>query len=626
MRRFLLPVLLLASAALTAAEHPRLLFSAAELPALRAKVKEAPFTAMVDRLRADLDTNNWGTDPANPKASYDQAAVGLRAAFLYALTGDDALARKARTLVEGQLADAKNWANGRTKGLALFMHGSRVALCYDWCHGAPSWDAEFSAKVSRELKRHGEIVVRSGGSEQNTNPASNWQGSRFAAGGLCLLATDETVETKDLDNCYNRVARYLRENLGSGKESRGWNTEGLGYTYFPMGNYVCPFAEAMLRHDPAKDLRKACGGAEWTLWTCSAAIVKTSLGLLRPDFGDDNPGANAEGCMGWAFRWCPSELQPGLAWVYDRTVGAAGDKTYDRSRFGTIASILYHPGTEVAPRDPLTIPEWREGFDDRGGNGIFTFRNAYQGVDDVCLQLNAKLIGDRGHSGPDSLSFRLVGANALWGTGGGRYGKKTGGIDAYWRSQNTVYPGDPDGKVTTNGEKGRVLGGAVAEDGSGWLSLAGTNNVGTANLRRLVACDWKRNGSLGAIVISDLSDNGRFWQMCTTADNTVTIAGNRFTISAPGGYTLQGTVLHPADAKLATGTRIRGSSVTPSLNENRWVTAEGDGAFLVALTIAGPKGTHPAASADGAWNGTRKGEVTVGGWKVAIDGDAVADK
>jgi hypothetical protein len=619
-------MLLLATVVLVAAaDHPRLLFTAADIPALRAKITKEPWKSMAERLAKDRDTDDWGAAPGNPTDAYDRVSIGLRAAFLYVLHGDDAQAAIARKATEATIA-SKDWANGRLKGLSLYMQGSRVALMYDFCHGAPSWDAAFAGKVSAALKTHGDVIVSKGGSEQNTSAASNWQGSRYASGGLCLLATDETVDAKQIEQCYGRVERYLRSNLGDGAQSRGWNCEGLGYTYFPMGNYVCPFAEAMLRRDPAKDLRKACPAAGYALWSCAASLVLTRDGRRHPDFADDNPGANAEGCQGFAFRWCPPALQPGLVWTYDRTVGAAGDKTWDNARFGTIASILYHPGSAVVPADPITLPAWRAGFDDRGGNGMFTFRNAYGG-EDICVQAFAKLLGGGGHAGPDALSFRILGIDGLWGTGGGRYGKKDGGVDVFVRSQNTLYPGDPNGPVTTNDDRGAVADCQVAEDGSGWLLMtAARNNVGTTGMRRLLATDWKRSGALAAVVVCDSSTNGRFWQMCSTADIPITVAGQTFTMQAARGTTLRGQVLYPAKAELRTGSRDRGSNAGTQ-TRNNWVTvATADGGCVVALTVVASGGKHPAATATGTWTGEAKGTVTVGGWTLAIDGKSVSAK
>lgn len=609
-----------------AAEHPRLLVGKSDVAALRTKVRQEPFKSMLERLRADVDANDWGNAPADPAKPYDQSVIAERAAALYLLTGDDAYAKTARGWVEKRIADSANWANPKAKGLGLYWHGSRVALAYDMCAGAPSWDATFCGQVSAALKAHGDVILKAGGAGQNNSPASNWQGSRFGAAGLCFLASDEATDAADLDQCYNRVVRFLNENVGAGDKARGWNSEGLGYTYFPMGNYVGPFAVALARQNPAKDLRKL-PPAQWTLWTCYAALIRTdTYGCIRPDFGDDNGGTAGEGTFGLAFYFCPESFLPGLKYVYDRTWGLAGDKTFDRARGGTLYSILYYPAG-VAEKDPMSIPTWRAGFVDVGGNGFFTFRNSYMKPTDMVAQMFLKLRAPGGHSGPDALSFRIQGLDTAWAVGGGRYGPKLAGGDAYWLSQNTLYPNDPDQGVRVNSNTGRLVGTPLLkDDGSGHVVASiGQNNVGVNAHKRWFAADYSAaSGATAAYVIADTSANGAFWQLCTLEDNTIATQGNTFTVTAKTGAVMTGTVLYPKDGvTFKTGTRIRGSDFVT--DKNRFVHFQSpDGCYVVALTVS-PKGrAAPRASASGTWGQSPDGTVTLGGWRVAIKGDAIA--
>ena len=603
--------------------HPRLLFSLADLPQIKTRIKMEPVASMYRRLVDDAEVGNWGFGPI--ESDYDKITAAHRCAFLYVVSADDTWAKKSRRFVE-EMIDSPNWANANTKGLSLYYIGKSVALCYDWCYPSSVWDDAFRAKVSKKLLEQADIIVTKGGKEQNTSSASNWQALRYSTAGLMYLATDETYNRANLDQCYGRVERYLKDNLGAAKDSRGWNIEGLGYTYYPMANGVCPFAVAMQRFDKSKDLRNYCNAAQWTLWTCYAALVKTRSGLWRPDFGDDNPGAHAEGSLGFAFWMCPKEIQPGLKWWYDRTVGARGNKTYDNARFGTIASILYYPA-DVLEKEPLSIPAWRQAFADPGGNGFFTFRNQYKDETDLVAQLYVKLHGDKGHAGPDALSFRIVGQDALWAVGGGRYGVKTNGVDVYKRSMNTLYAADPDGPLRSNSNSGKLVGTPVIKpDGGGnVVASIGQNNVGVKNHTRRFLADYSRAAGVdGAYVICDTSDDGAFWQLCTLATNKIATGGNIFTIESPGGETLRGTVLYPAaDAKLNTGTRPRGSEAG-TVKDNNFVHCQsGDGCYVVVLTLAGRGQMHPVPTAKGTWGKTPSGTVTVGRVNVKINGDKI---
>ena len=617
-------LVLAAASAAMAAEHPRLMFGREDVPALRRKITQEPWKPMFESLVKSAETDSWGAGPI--VTSGDRAYAAQRCAFLYVLTGDDNWARKSRGYVE-TLINSQEWANGRIKGLMLYTLGGRVAMAYDWCHGAPSWDKAFAETVSKKLLAMADVIFRSGGTEQNQSPASNWQALRWSSAGLIYLAIDEPNATANVPQCYGRVDRYLKENLGTGKGSRGWNIEGLGYNYYPMGNGVCPFAVAMHRIDPSKDLRKSTPGAAYTLWTVYAAMVRTNWGIWRPDFGDDNPGTNAEGTMGFAFWFCPPELHPGLKWWYDRTFGAKGERTFDRSRFGAIASILYYPGNEVVEKDPMTLPQWLAGFDDTdGGNGYVTFRNRYQDNNDVVAQMYLKLRGNKGHSGADALTFRIAGMDGLFATGGGRYGPKLGAIDAFHRSMNTLYPVDPDGPVRVSGDSGKAIGKPLIKpDGGGHVVASiNHNNVGTTNHKRWFIADYSAaTGADAAFVIVDSSDDGKFWQMVTLENNRLAADQRSFTITSPGGQTLRATVLHPAgNLQMKTGKRIRGSNAGP-FKENLFVHFQGDGHYVVAITMAKRGAAHPQVSADGTWGKDPNGTVKIGNRQVRIVGDQI---
>jgi hypothetical protein len=614
-----------ATTVLPATDHPRLLFDAKDVPALREKIKQEPFKSMVAKLQADLDKDEWANNPSDMTRAYDLSVIAQRAGFLYVLTGDDKFAKKARELVAQRIADKKDWANGGTKGLALYWHGSRVALTYDFCAGAPSWDKEFCATVSAALKKQGDVIQKAGDSGQNASPASNWQGSRYGAGGLCLLATDEEVPAADIEACYSRVVRFLDANIGNNDKSRGWNSEGLGYTYFPMGNYVGPFGVAMARRFPDKDIRKM-PATRWTYWTTFAALLKTAnYGTIRPDFGDDNAGTTGEGAYGLAFYYAPEALLPGIKYVYDRFWGLAGEKNFDSARAGTIYSILYYPAN-LAEKEPLSIPAWRDGFVDVGGNGFFTYRNSYGKPTDMVAQMFLKLRTPGGHGGPDALSFRIQGLDTAWAVGGGRYGPKIGGSDAYWLSQNTVYPNDPDQGVKCTNDRGRIVGTPFLSDNGGGhlVSSIGQNNVGVGNHKRWFIADYgPASGAAATYVIADASNNGKFWQLCTLEDNVITTSGNKFTITAKNGAVLTGTVLYPTgDVKLKTGKRKRGSGFVTD-NNNFVHCQSADGSYVVVLTVT-PKGVAvPPVAVTGTWGQSPDGTVKVGGFSVTIKDDAI---
>jgi hypothetical protein len=582
------------------ADHPRLLLGKGDVPALRARLATEPYASMLAKMEEIADYS-FDAKPGPLAANdYNYQILSCRNAFLYLATGDDKYAQASRKAIE-TLFTFDKWGKSSVKGLTLYTAGMYVAMAYDMCYGAPSWDEAFTNSISKALLQQHNVIFESGGQEQNNNPASNWQGLRWSSAGICLLATDEPVDLTRLKKCNDLVARYLNLNLGDKPGTRGWNIEGLGYTFYPLGGSVLQYALAVKRKDPSLDLTNL-PGLRMTLWTTSAALINTSYGLQRPDFGDDNPDAEGFGCYGFAFAFCPPELIPGLKYWYDRTVGFQGNKTFDHAGFGIISSLLYYPAN-VAEKDPLTIPEWRNNFIDTAGNGLMTYRNHYLDRSDVVAQIYAKLRGNRGHNGPDALSFRIVGLDTLWATGGGRYGMQYNGQDTYWRSMNTLYPVDPDSHLTINGNSGHVVGTPVINpDGSGHCVLAiSQNNVGTQNHTRRFLSSFD-TGADAAFVIGDTSDNGKFWQLATLSSNKITTSDNSFTLTSPAGATLQGTVLYPAKVEFKTGSRPRGTNAMGETDDNFIHFSSDDGNYLVVLTVQASGHTPPAVKSSGTYN------------------------
>jgi hypothetical protein len=624
---------------LAAADHPRLLFSASDVPALQAKMTQEPWASMYSRLVADAEVATRGeTDAANSTTAnkYFSAYRASKCGFLYVLTGDDAWAIKAKTYTGNVLNGA--WANTGAGGLQLYMHNKHIAQAYDFCYNAPSWST-YRTTVSTALKQNSDVIYSNGGTSQNTSTASNWQGLRYATAGLGYLATDDAFTAGNLTTCYTKVKTYCDSNMGTTAAS-GWNFEGLGYTYYPWGMGVGPFGIAYQRMVPASDLRTANPNVPLTFWTTVAAnalfrsiqndVPNVALIGSHPDFTDDNNHTIGEGSYGLAFHYLPTALKPGFAWMYNRMRGSAGDASWDNDRAGTIYSYLYHPGGALTEQNPMTIPAWRTLFKDTTGNGHNIFRNRYQDQDDIVAAINLRLRSAGGHSGPDGMSFRISGMGSPFAVGGGRYG--TG--NNYFRLQNTIYPINPGTtSPTDNLNVSTVVTTAntpsFQSNGSGSIvAKVATSNVNTKNHTRRWLADFSAtSGASAAFVCADTSDDGKWWQY-VTVDGVCTISssGNSFTVTGPRG-SLKATVVYPASASFTVGTLARGSEFF--FNGIRYATdryinfQSADGDHLVVMTIVPPGGVHPAvASVSGSAVTDRT--VSIGGLQVRVNGDDIA--
>lgn len=220
-----------------AVPHPRLWFGADDVPRIAGRAaNDAPFTEMAAELYKDLYSNRWVNGPADPASLYDMVDVARRHAFAYIMTGNASFCGVAASITAIITSDAFGWANVSTKGLDLYTSGSRVAAVYDWC--ALAWNASFARLVSDSLAAQAVVIVENGGSQQNTNSASNWQGARGSAAALCLLATDTLTPNAStaLEWAVNRIRAYLISNYGDADaRSGGWNIESVGYNLYPSG-------------------------------------------------------------------------------------------------------------------------------------------------------------------------------------------------------------------------------------------------------------------------------------------------------------------------------------------------------------------------------------------------------
>lgn len=592
--------------------HPRLFFDAAELLSIRERLGQEPYASMYAELLARRDSFDFYRpyDPLNAGSLFGRAKGS---AMIYALSGDENDAAAARSDLEAGLAIiGEDWASSSVKGLTLYAYATDLAIAYDLCAGSGSWDAAFKFQMSKRLVEISDTIVNDGGTEQPSSLGSNWKAIRGSSAGLALLATDHVFDESLADGAHSTVINYLNLNQGGGSGS-GWNPEGFGYTAYPFGGYLGPYAIAAGRNDPARDIT---GDARlmWMTWTGFAGATTAydvyGLGGVKTDWSDDNAHVGGEGTYGLAFFFADEELLPGIKHAYDRFMGGLSPNgpRWDNVRHGTFWSILYYPES-VPSQDPTEIWSWHRASDDSGGIGLYTFRNTYANEQDILVQFKARLrVLENAHDGPDGLAFKLIGADDAFVVGGGRDspGKEM--------NQATVYPQNPDIDFNWNNNSGTLAGTPLFKpDGGGHvIAQMATSNVGTTSHKRWFITDYDMvaTGADATIIVADTSTNGLYWQIPTFLNNTVTVSGNTFLITGTSGATLKGTILHPGGTPaITTGTKERGSGYTllnggtlatedpvnnPRIEDNRYLFIEGngDGDFLVVMTLS-KLGNHP---------------------------------
>jgi hypothetical protein len=101
-------------------------------------------------------------------------------------------------------------------------------------------------------------------------------------------------------------------------------------------------------------------------------------------------------------------------------------------------------------------------------------------------------------------------------------------------------------------------------------------------------------------IVGDESTNGQFWSINTHQDNVITTSGNTFTITAPDGSTLKGTVLQPTTNfrfVISTGTRGSGYGTATT---NQCLNLQSDnGDYLIVMTLEKAGQSHPSVTYTG---------------------------
>jgi len=600
----------LSTNAVEAALHPRLFFDAADLPALRSRAFHPVGAEMLDLLKTQYETECLTLDTTT---TGNKSRLAALAGFLYLMTEQEEYAIKSYEYTYKTILDKDEvWAATTLKGLTSYWSAYCISFAYDWCYNSPNWTTANKVFVSTKLKTMADMITTNGGTEQNTNAASNWQGIRGASAILGYLGCDEVYNPINYTTMQTKLKNYVLQNFGDSLQSSGWNIEGLGYEYYPVGNFIGPAGIAMERVKREDGLKKYASfvNSFWTVYaTLSTGIDLLGFGGFRPDFGDDNPHVSGEGVFGQSFYYLPPAMQPAAKFWYDKAVGSGrATQKYDGYRLGLIWSYLYYPFDMVA-ENPADADSWKTLMQDNaGGNGYFTYRNQFKDGSDEMAQLYVKLRGDKGHAGPDGLSFRILGTNSAWAIGGGRYGKLVGpsSQEIYWHLMNTVYPVEPlvtkIGSVgctscKTNSNSGTIVGVPYqSEDGSGHIiSEMATNNVWTTGHKRWFVADYDstNTGCRAFYLIADSTVNGKYWQMVTAVENTVTYDANSFTITSPNGSSMKGTIFKSGTTTIKTGSSVRGSTFGLA-TDSKYITIQGTtNIFLITLSVVEPGGTHP---------------------------------
>lgn len=562
---------------LTSQEHPRLIFRASQLPELKEKAKTNYGKAILDRLQQALSSKIY-YDGYVPNGGYHAAGY----CFLSLLNDDPQAAETAWTIVKNSIGQP----GPRLLEQAPIVAG--VALAYDLCYRA--WNQDRLKETSNWLAIQAQILAKGTKSEGwNGYSWSNWSARARGAAGLAILAImDEPKEflpeNIDLNLLLSVVERNVKRYLTIAVGDRGMGSEGDLYTTEPWVLTIVPFLQAE-RNVLGKDFIQG-SSAEWFLPHYLMRAIDPETKPSLSTYGRHR-AAFVSDLFAVGLDATPEYFLPGVFWFFDRYLGLQGDRSFgisDRKPYLAIYALTgYREDIERQnPSDILgrVLVDRQKGF--------YVFRDRWQDKNDFVASIYLKReILTSSWSFPDAASFRIWGLGREWAKAGASDGKR--------ESENVIEAGD------TGIAEMQPIFFTYRPDGSGIVSAIDRNWL------RSFAVDYGgASGTPGLFVVVDRFkdlDRTKTWIM--HADGKVKIEGQRFSIIASNGATMQGTFITPVQL-----------SFEPEQSGGK-ILATGD-SFFVVMTVQ--KGLAPEVKVSGSG---LDATVRVGKQTISFIGDRI---
>ncbi|MCH8539648.1 MAG: hypothetical protein LAT58_02640 [Opitutales bacterium] len=494
-------------------EHPRLLFRAEDVPALREKAETPEGRAIVERLRELLgedgeamterfnerEPHNHFRGPEHPIGTFTMwhgAGFGL----LYQLTGEEKYADLAREAVqlafEGKM-DRDNrysWVAPGT-GLRAGTILGGIALAYDLCYHA--WPEDFRQEVALRLQNYNQppasqydpvnldeelvelqkdipaylrdvegfsLDYLSG--RTGYPPGSNHYGA-FLGGFTAVLAIhgDPGTDTAFLDERLREFEHNIPRLLTQGFGDRGFYAEG-DHPGRISANVGMLEALIALRNVTGRDYLTATSNAEWVTLKWIHMLIPRGDRLWHPKrgvYGSDHfsgIGQSGSGEFAYGFGSVSPRYHPALLWVYQNFEHPVrphyGANTYPHR---AVHSLVHWP-VDVEPANPSGILP--HAIVDKV-HGYFATRNRWQDENDIHISLAL----ENGPTGYHTLRPRGRGVLIVAG-----FGTHLGWSTRSFGAQPVAWETEEDGSFRLALRRGEREG-ALTVDFSGDSGVAG---------------------------------------------------------------------------------------------------------------------------------------------------------
>lgn len=402
--------------------HPRLFFTAADLPALRQRC-QTTHQDFYQRLMSGADSYLGQMPPASAAQCSDDQSMQQWAwwrlttlAFGYVATGDEKYGRKAAEWLD-VFASYPDWGSGgemnQSMGAANMLSG--VACAYDWCYDLLS--PEQRTRVRDKLLRQVGELYWTGFMDPQTN--GYWKGDEqnnhrhHRLCGLLLGALAIAEETPEAA-AYVAAAAAEAQRVAAAIPPDGTSHEGPHYSAFGY-NYVVLLFEA-LRHCTGENLYDTPGLRN---------VPYFRAHLMTPGFGDTfNLGDCGRGLYyfnHYLFRLAAEYRDPAA----QALVKAACDANPESFQYYPWCLLWYDADLD---RTPLAeIPRWRHFADLE----LATYRSSWTDPSGLAVLLKCGPYGGHrlnelaqgwvniAHDHPDANHFMLWWQGQMWATDDG---------------------------------------------------------------------------------------------------------------------------------------------------------------------------------------------------------------
>jgi hypothetical protein len=379
--------------------HPRLYFTSEDIPALQAKMHQAPTSSLWNSI--NFTAHKFDSFPASmDEEAYGSALIGLRyTGFVYALTGDVKVGNKGKQwllqICQWQYWTTSDMANRPESGnyhlsTPSGLYAIGVGEAYDWLY--PLLNESERQLVRNAIMEKAVIPAYKNyyyyspfyETQARTNRAAIAY-SGFGVAGLAILGDDPSNPT--LTPYFEGLYNPMRDYLATYDSEGGW-AEGLTYQSSGLcdGSGALYFLEA-LKNVKNEDLFTTPGFED---------AYQFPLYMLPPDRRAATDGFNDalfnSGYSSAAIAKFASEYGNGYArWYYTHAPLSTSDE---------IAAFLWYDGS-IPETDPSTLPESKL-FPDIGWAALRSGWN----TTDTLLSFRSGPVYP-GHNRPEQNSFTL---------------------------------------------------------------------------------------------------------------------------------------------------------------------------------------------------------------------------